>query len=99
MYKMDIIKYRVSKVEIDKQKEKVLFHPELSFPTYLKIAVFHSCDFRPKSAVSELRYVPAVFPTASRVQTGGFPLDPPQHRTSSIDGAALLNSVLKLAAA
>jgi len=74
---MDIIISKVSKVEIDKQKEKVLFHPELSFPTYLKIAAFYACDFRPKSVFSELRYVPAVFPAASRVPTDSIALEPP----------------------
>ena len=61
---------RVPKVKIGKQIEKTLFHPELSFPTDLKMAAFHSRDFLLKSVVSKLRYVPAVFPVSD-----GFPTD------------------------
>ena len=47
-------------------QKKILFHPELSFATYLKAAVLHSCDFGPELVVSELRNVPAVFPASNR---------------------------------
>ena len=59
------------------QKENVLFHPELSFPTYLKVAALRTCDFGSELVVGELRYVPAVFPASSRFPTDSITLKPP----------------------